>query len=98
MNDIIAGVLIIGGSGLIIGMLLGLAQKYLVVKDNPNVELIHEMLPHFNCGACGYPGCNGMANGLVSSEVSVDKCRPSKPEQKEAIIAKLEELGIEILK
>ncbi len=97
MNNILNAALIIGSSGIVIGVLLGIAQKYLVVKDDPNVEVIYDMLPHFNCGACGYPGCNGMAKGLVSSEAKVEQCKPSKPEQRDAIIEKLQELGIDIL-
>ncbi len=97
MNDILFGVLIVGGSGIVIGALLGIAQKYLVVKEDERVEIIYEMLPHFNCGSCGYPGCSGMAKGLVSAEAKITQCRPSKPDQKDAIVEKLKELGIDIL-
>lgn len=97
MNSIIMGIAIVGGSGIIIGLLLGIAQNYLVVKEDERVEIIYEMLPHFNCGSCGYPGCNGMAKGLVASEAKMTQCRPSKPEQKDAIIEKLKELGITIV-
>ncbi len=97
MNDILYGILIIGGSGIVIGILLGIASKYLVVKKDERVETIYEMLPHFNCGSCGYPGCQGMAEGLVKSEAVVTQCKPSKPDQRDAIVEKLKELGIDIL-
>ncbi len=97
MNNILIAALIIGGSGIVIGALLGVAQKYLVVKEDENVEVIYDMLPHFNCGACGYPGCNGMAKGLLAAEAKVTQCKPSKPEQRDAIVEKLKELGIDIL-
>ncbi len=95
-EKLLYGILIIGGSGIVIGILLGVASKYLVVKEDPRIETIYKMLPHFNCGACGYPGCQGMATGLINSEAKMDQCKPSKPDQKDAIILKLKELGIDI--
>lgn len=96
-NEIIYGIVIIGGSGIVIGLLLGLASKYLVVKSDERVETIYQMLPHFNCGACGYPGCQGMAEGLIKSQAKIEQCKPSKVDQRDAIVLKLKELGIDIL-
>ncbi len=96
MNSVLNAILIVGTSGIVVGGLLGIASKYLVVKEDENLVTIYEMLPHFNCGACGYPGCNGMAKGLIESEANVNQCKPAKPEQRDAIIEKLKELGIEL--
>ena len=43
------------------------------------------MLPGYNCGGCGNPGCSGMAEKLVSGEADVSLCKPSKADVKEAI-------------
>lgn len=75
-------------AGLILGFILGFASDKLVVIQDPLIDTITELLPGYNCGGCGYPGCENFAKGLVSKEVNtVSLCRPSKPEQREAIKA-----------
>ena len=53
--DIIKACLLVGGVGLIIGILLGLADKFLAVEVNEKIEKVREQLPGNNCGGCGYP-------------------------------------------
>jgi electron transport complex protein RnfB len=73
--------------GLILGLGLGLADKFLAVEVDERVETVASMLPGYNCGSCGYAGCNGMAEALVSGEVSkVGTCRPCKPDRKQEIV------------
>ena len=51
--------------GLILGALLGLAAKFLAVKENPLEEELKEMLPGSQCGQCGYVGCSQYAAALA---------------------------------
>jgi electron transport complex protein RnfB len=44
------------------------------------------MLPGYNCGGCGYPGCSGLAAALVDKELAVISCKPCKAEQKAKIV------------
>jgi len=86
MNSIvITAVIVIGIVGLIIGVLLGIASIVFAVKVDERVQAVYEALPHFNCGSCGYPGCQGMAQGLINSEVPISNCKPSKPEGRQKI-------------
>lgn len=79
-------VLLMLAAGLILGLILGVAAHKLVVKEDPLIGLITGLLPGYNCGACGFPGCANFAKGLVEGEANqISKCRPSKPEQREAI-------------
>ena len=71
--------------GAVIGIVLGISAKVFYVKPDTRVEDITKMLPGYNCGGCGYPGCAGMAEALVNKESEVTSCKPSKPEAKEAI-------------
>ncbi len=72
--------------GALLGLGLGIASKYLAVKEDERVETVIKMLPNYNCGSCGYPGCSGLAQALVNGEVNiVGTCRPCKPDQKAAI-------------
>lgn len=71
--------------GAVLGIVLGISAKVFYVKTDTRVEDITKMLPGYNCGGCGYPGCAGMAEALVNKESEVTSCKPSKPEAKEAI-------------
>ena len=71
--------------GAVLGIVLGISAKVFYVKPDTRVEDITKMLPGYNCGGCGYPGCAGMAEALVNKESDVTSCKPSKPEAKEAI-------------
>ena len=48
------------------------------------IERIAEVakrLPNYNCGSCGYAGCNAMAEAIVTGkEQSLKKCKPGKEE------------------
>lgn len=73
-------------AGAILGFILGFAADKLVVVEDPLLTTVTEMLPGYNCGGCGYPGCAGFANALLNGEVNtISKCRPSKPEAREQI-------------
>lgn len=83
-------VLLAAGVMLLIGTLLGLALAFasakLTVKVDPRYEVVLNMLPGLNCGACGHPGCAGMTEALLNgTQKAVSACRPSKPNQREAI-------------
>ena len=77
--------------GAILGLGLGIADSKLKVEVDERVEHVTGMLPGYNCGGCGYPGCSGFAEGMVSGEADHWPCKPSKPDQKAAIIQYLEE-------
>jgi Na+-translocating ferredoxin:NAD+ oxidoreductase RNF subunit RnfB len=71
---IIKACLIVGGTGLLIGVLLGIADKFLAVKKNEQAEKIRELLPGNNCGGCGFPGCDGLAEAISKNEASPSAC------------------------
>ena len=60
ITGIIMAAVIVGGTGLFIGIFLGLADKKLTVKVDEKEEAILGVLPGNNCGGCGYPGCSGL--------------------------------------
>ncbi|MBW9212149.1 MULTISPECIES: (Fe-S)-binding protein [Terrabacteria group] len=71
--------------GALIGVILSFASKKFAVEVDTRVEDVRALLPGLNCGACGTPGCDAMAQMLVNGEIDVSRCRPSNPTQKEAI-------------
>lgn len=74
ITTILLSVLVVGGSGLIIGLLLGAAGKKFAVETDERETLVREALPGNNCGGCGYPGCDGAAAAIVSGEAPVTVC------------------------
>ena len=74
--EIIIPVLIVGIIGLIAGVGLSLAAKFMAVPVNKTQGKIRECLPGANCGACGYSGCDGYAEALAKNEAEPDKCAP----------------------
>lgn len=64
----------------ILGVLIGICAKAFAVDSDPRNETILTMLPNANCGGCGYPGCQGLADAIVYEKVDPSKCRPCKAE------------------
>ena len=77
--------------GALLGGVLGFASKVFYVKEDTRVTDVLAMLPGYNCGGCGNPGCAGMADKLVSGECKIAQCKPCKPDQRVAIQAYLDE-------
>ncbi len=74
ITGIIIAAVIVGGTGLFIGIFLGLADKKLTVKVDEKEEAILGVLPGNNCGGCGYPGCSGLAAAIAKGEAPVNQC------------------------
>lgn len=94
MNQLIVSVIVLGGLGIIAGIVIAICSKLFYVAPDTRIKEIFEMLPHYNCGACSTPGCMAMAEELVEGTIKIEKCRPSTPEQKQAIKQRMKELEI----
>lgn len=70
----LSAVLSIAGIGAVFGLILSVAKITLRVEKDPRIEKIAEILPGANCGACGLPGCNGYAAGIVNNGLEIDLC------------------------
>lgn len=75
----------LGGLTLLLAIMLVVANKKLYVYEDPRIDQVEDMLPHANCGACGYPGCRPFAEALVSGESPPSKCTVSSDEGRAAI-------------
>ena len=71
---ILIACLIVGFTGLIIGVLLGYAGKVFEVEVDEKEVKVRELLPGSNCGGCGYAGCDAFAEALVNGEAPADGC------------------------
>ena len=62
------------GLGLILAIILVLANKRFYVFEDPRIDNIDELLPAANCGACGSPGCRSFAEGLIDGTFKPSQC------------------------
>ena len=80
--EILYAFLILLGLGLLLGFGLALAAKLLHVKEDERIEEVAKRLPNYNCGSCGFAGCKGLAEAIVTGkEENLRKCKPGKEEQ-----------------
>lgn len=85
--EVLIAMLIVGAIGCVLGFILSIASKVFEVFVDPRIDAVQNLLPGYNCGACGFPGCNGMATALVNKDTDdVKRCRPSNPEQRASIV------------
>ena len=76
--------------GLSLGLLLGLAARYLRVEADSLVDEIKEILPGSQCGQCGYAGCAQASEALAAGEAAVTLCPPGGRALAEALAKKLD--------
>ena len=74
MNGILIATLALGGLGLLFGIVLTITSKVFAVPGNPLRDSLREALPGANCGGCGYPGCDGLADALASGTAPINAC------------------------
>lgn len=67
-------VVILGGLGLVFGLILALASKIFAVEEDPRKELLMEIMPGANCGACGFAGCSAYADAVIDGTTVVGAC------------------------
>ena len=82
---ILTAILILGGVGLAFGVLIALANRSLWVWVDPRIEIVAQMLPNANCGACGLPGCRAFAEQAVEGKVSPAQCTVANDDSRRAI-------------
>ena len=79
MEAIMMPVVVLGITGVLMGLFLAFASKKFEVEVDPKVEAILAVLPGANCGACGFPGCAGYATGVALEGAKMTLCAPGGP-------------------
>lgn len=74
INDVMKAALLLGVMGGLFGIMLAIASKVFAVEMDPKVVDILDALPGANCGACGFPGCEGLANAIAAGNAPVNGC------------------------
>ncbi len=74
--EILIPVLVVLIIGVVLGLGLTVADKFMSVPVDEKQSKIRDCLPGANCGACGYSGCDGYAAALAAGEAEPNKCAP----------------------
>ncbi|MBQ5560499.1 MAG: RnfABCDGE type electron transport complex subunit B [Lachnospiraceae bacterium] len=94
VTAIVAAAAVIGITGLLIGLLLGIAGKKFAVEVDEREAKVRELLPGNNCGGCGYAGCDAMAQAIAKGEAPANGCPVASESASKAIAAVMgEEAG-----
>ena len=49
--------LVLGGLGMVLGLMIYFVAQKFGVEEDHRIQDVEHLLPNYNCGACGYPGC-----------------------------------------
>ena len=93
MSAILVAGGVLAGLGLLFGLLLAVADRFFKVVEDPRIDAVEKLLPGSNCGACGQPGCRGLAERIVVGAEKPSRCSVSSPAGLEAIA---DFLGVEV--
>lgn len=74
MSSIVVAVLVLSILGILFALILGLASKVFFVKVDEKILKVREQMPGANCGACGFPGCDGLAKAIAEGKAEVTAC------------------------
>ena len=76
---------VMGAMGVLLATVLAIADKRFYVYEDPRIDEVEALLPHANCGGCGFPGCRMFAENVVAGKVAPGKCNVNSPEGIQAI-------------
>jgi formate dehydrogenase (NADP+) beta subunit len=85
--EVLASILFTLGLGGTCGIVLSFASKVFYVYEDPRIGAVENYLAGANCGGCGYPGCSGAAEAIVSGNAPPSVCILVGPENVAAIAA-----------
>ncbi|MGN0437904.1 MAG: RnfABCDGE type electron transport complex subunit B [Lachnospiraceae bacterium] len=74
ITSVLIAMAMVGGTGIVIGILLGIAGEKFEVEVDEKEVAVRQCLPGNNCGGCGYPGCDGLAAAIAKHEAPVSAC------------------------
>ncbi|MBB1074980.1 RnfABCDGE type electron transport complex subunit B [Rhodoferax sp. 4810] len=66
----------IGLLGTVLGVILGVAARYLSAPVDDRAEAVAALLPGSNCAQCGFAGCKQAAAAMVEGKAAPSCCPP----------------------
>ncbi|MDT8340290.1 MAG: RnfABCDGE type electron transport complex subunit B [Longimicrobiales bacterium] len=88
-STILSSVAILGGVGTTFGALIALANAKLRVEEDPRLDVLTDLLPGANCGACGYAGCRAFAEAVITGATLPATCTVMSADEREDVASYL---------
>lgn len=66
------GIVILTVTALLLGIMIVLVDSKVRMSK---LDRVRTALPGYNCGVCGYGGCEGMANAILKKKDNYLKCK-----------------------
>lgn len=79
MPDLLIATLFMAVLGGLLSIGLATANRRFHVEEDPRIDVVEEMLPGANCGACGQAGCRAFSEAVVSGQATPAMCTVSSP-------------------
>ena len=80
MESLLIPLAVMGIMAILFALILNFASKAFYVPVDETVAIVREALPGANCGACGYPGCDGLAEAIARGDAPINACPIGGPE------------------
>lgn len=71
---ILTAAVVLGVLGILVGIFLCFAAKKFHIQTDEREDFVRSFLPGNNCGACGYAGCDALAEAIASKKADVNAC------------------------
>lgn len=85
ITGMLSAAAVLGGTGLIVGLFLGIASEKFKIETDHKEGLVREALPGINCGRCGYAGCDALAKAIAEGSAPVTGCPVGRDKTAEKI-------------
>jgi electron transport complex protein RnfB len=96
LSIIIISIITLSAIGAVSGVLLAYASEKFKVQVDPMVETILKLLPHANCGACGYPSCDALAHAMIEGKADAAACKVGGETTAKLIAEQIGKTSVEI--
>jgi electron transport complex protein RnfB len=85
VQTVLIGVSILAGLSIVLAAIIALCFLKLRVYEDPRIDEVANRLPGANCGACGFPGCRGLAEQIVLRRAKPAACTVADDDAREDI-------------
>jgi Na+-translocating ferredoxin:NAD+ oxidoreductase subunit B len=76
---IASAIAFLAGLCVLLAIVLAVAHRKLWVYEDPRLDVVNDMLPGANCGACGVPGCRAFADLVLKGQIAPSECTVGGP-------------------
>lgn len=70
-----SAIIVLTLTSLVLGIIIVIIES-LFNRVSKHKQKIMSYLPGYNCGACGFAGCSGMADAMIKNINAYKKCKP----------------------